>query len=550
MVNHYFGTADFVGRSTTADPDSRRAVVEQALDSLRAIPGSEVVVCGIPGRSLVPIDRDFGHLEDPRHLPYATIAAMADEMADGGDGYDWFVNIEDDLLLDAATLTRSQQFARRSRVNEVLLPHRHERRPDGSMHFVDIEAIPGWRRPERRFGDLDLGVAVNEHAGIAVLSAAQLTYAARRTDLSRRDRFHGGYMASAYANLHAPFLVWRTRELARHTITHLDVWLDSPAVPDLGPTLPRGAVDEIRVEGVAVHVRGWALTTDGRPAAVERVRFGATEVEPFRLRRTPRPDVAEVHPAAAEDSGFELTFSVCDLEGEDLTVDRLGVLAHDEDGSLLVPRTTPWPVSDAIAAVSSIPDVPDTPHMPETGIERLAELMSRSKSYLEYGTGGSTMLAIRSGVRQLVAVESDLSWLLALRHRVAALAAPTEVTWRYEDIGPTGDWGAPVDDSAWRRYRRYPLGVWREHWREGGSPDLVVVDGRFRVACAIASLLHAAPGTPILFDDYTVRPQYHHLEHLISPVAVHDRIAELVVPDDLDRGLAWDMLLEAVTDPA
>jgi hypothetical protein len=44
-------------------------------------------------------------------------------------------------------------------------------------------------------------------------------------------------------------------------------------------------------------------------------------------------------------------------------------------------------------------------------------------------------------------------------------------------------------------------------WRRGAvKPDLVLIDGRFRLACFLHPLLAAAPGTPILFDDYTNRP--------------------------------------------
>jgi len=551
LVNHYFGPAEFVGRSTTGQADRRTAVVTEALAALRGLGEAlgttvDVEVCGVPGRSLVPIDRSFAHLEDPRHLPYATIESMVAET----DGYDWFVNIEDDILLGADVVRRSMAFARRNRVNEVLLPHRRETQPDGSSRYVDLEAIPGWRRPERRFGSLELGLALNEHAGMTILSAEQVRYAARRVDLGRRDQFHGGLMASAYANLHAPFLPWRTREPSAHAVTHLDAWLDSPVQPDLGPVAARGSVDEITFDGAAVTVRGWGLTPSGSPAPVRGIRFGDARAEPFRLVRTARPDVVAVHPGADEESGFELTFCLLDIADEDLLDDTFGVVVTEDGEERVLPRGAAWAPTDAHAALARVPAVPDEPHMPVAGVRRLTELLARSRSYLEYGTGGSTVLAARCGVRRLVAVENDLSWLLALRHRVERVGGDTEQVWRHEDLGPSGDWGAPLDESGWRRYQSYALGVWRDGWPDGDSPDLVLVDGRFRVACTVASLIHAAPGTPVLFDDYPDRPQYHHIERLLAPVAVHGRLAEFVVPDDLDRDAAWDLLVSAVTDPA
>ena len=53
----------------------------------------------------------------------------------------------------------------------------------------------------------------------------------------------------------------------------------------------------------------------------------------------------------------------------------------------------------------------------------------------------------------------------------------------------------------------------------------------------------------MLLDDYPERPHYHRIEEVLAPVAVHDRLAEFVVPADLDRDAAWDLLVSAVTDP-
>ena len=54
-------------------------------------------------------------------------------------------------------------------------------------------------------------------------------------------------------------------------------------------------------------------------------------------------------------------------------------------------------------------------------------------------------------------------------------------------------------------------------WRQGVSPDVVLVDGRFRVACFLTSLIEAVENTIIIFDDYADRHHYHVVERFLKP---------------------------------
>lgn len=48
-----------------------------------------------------------------------------------------------------------------------------------------------------------------------------------------------------------------------------------------------------------------------------------------------------------------------------------------------------------------------------------------------------------------------------------------------------------------------------------------MIDGRFRVACFLYSLLCAETGTVILFDDYSLRFRYHLVEDFCPKVESH-----------------------------
>lgn len=221
VVNHYYGQGkDFKGKSSSQEPGVRRGIIERALKSLRNIPGAEVVVCGINGKSLMPIDKDFSHLSDPSFLVYESIEWMASQV----DKYDYFINIEDDILLTKETFDRVVDFDKSNSVNECLHPNRMEK-DAGKEYCVDFKAWPGWTNIEKVYKGHILKVAINPHSGLSILSKEKLKFAMNNINLKRRDKIIGHYMASAYANLNSPFLLFRASDiLSWHKVIHLDNW--------------------------------------------------------------------------------------------------------------------------------------------------------------------------------------------------------------------------------------------------------------------------------------------------------------------------------------
>ncbi|WP_432768251.1 hypothetical protein [Sphingopyxis sp.] len=162
----------------------------------------------------------------------------------------------------------------------------------------------------------------------------------------------------------------------------------------------------------------------------------------------------------------------------------------------------------------------------ETGLfER--QLAGRA-SLLEFGCGGSTVVAARR-VPTIVSVDSNSEWLTKVGTDPAVAARA--FTPFYADIGPVGEWGHPIDDTRIRDWPRYHAAVWR-HIK--GSPDVVLLDGRFRVACALQALIHAKPDTVLLFHDFADRPQYHVVLRHMEVVERADTLAVLRPRADLD----------------
>ena len=78
----------------------------------------------------------------------------------------------------------------------------------------------------------------------------------------------------------------------------------------------------------------------------------------------------------------------------------------------------------------------------------------------------------------------------------------------------------------------------------GLQPDTVLVDGRFRVACFLASLIYLQPGAVILWDDYRGRDSYYVVESIVKPTRFHGYMAEFSRVDQLDNRVLLEMLIK------
>jgi hypothetical protein len=181
-------------------------------------------------------------------------------------------------------------------------------------------------------------------------------------------------------------------------------------------------------------------------------------------------------------------------------------------------------------------DVPERPFMPLAETAAWRQYLDGCEVYLEYGCGGSTMLAGELGVRTIYSVDSDPGWAAGVRkafdRRFANRGQTLQLT--HVDVGPTREWGFPTDRSHAYTWPSYAVTPWRLLTKNHQSPTVVLVDGRFRVACFLLSLIAAKPGTIILIDDYLDRPQYHVVERHCARVTTHGRLAVFRVGEDRD----------------
>ena len=194
--------------------------------------------------------------------------------------------------------------------------------------------------------------------------------------------------------------------------------------------------------------------------------------------------------------------------------------------------------------------IPENPAFTPATERWFRENIAKTDFYLEFGTGASTRLAQEAGCR-IVGIESDPRWLKALRETI-----PSTHTIRlfHADIGIVGAWGYPIfrspSGSRLAKWRRYTLIAEKEIQRIGQFPDFVLIDGRFRLACALSVAALASKSgasTTILFDDYVDRPAYHGIERFLgSPTLILDRAAVFEICNgNLTTPITLDILAES-----
>ncbi len=168
--------------------------------------------------------------------------------------------------------------------------------------------------------------------------------------------------------------------------------------------------------------------------------------------------------------------------------------------------------------------------LPEDAAAWLHEVYAGARVILEYGSGGSTFVALRAGAEWVMSVESDPDWAARM---VMAIGDDAHARIHFADIGAVGDWGRPKGTEAQQRFHTYATAVWDAPWFR--APDVVLVDGRFRVACFLTVMIRTTRPVTVLFDDYVMRPEYQWIEDLVPVASYAGRMAQF----DIVPGMAF-----------
>ena len=200
---------------------------------------------------------------------------------------------------------------------------------------------------------------------------------------------------------------------------------------------------------------------------------------------------------------------------------------------LLTPPIIPAVAGRLFAPPPSVPG--SEPSFDEAGLAMFHKHVADAGSYAEYGCGGSTRFVLDNTKATVVSVDTSADWVECVRKLAGPHSSRLDII--AVDVGPLGDWGTPLGYSRRANFRTYvelPLS-------RASQPDVVLVDGRFRVASFLHALLSTRAGTTILFDDYSVRPEYHLVEEICHPIERTERMVRFVTPESFDRSKATSL---------
>lgn len=184
-----------------------------------------------------------------------------------------------------------------------------------------------------------------------------------------------------------------------------------------------------------------------------------------------------------------------------------------------------WEISKPTAL-----EIEERPHMPPSAQEFFYDQVRNCSVYLEFGSGGSTFAAARHA-QVVVTVESDKRFLDAVSEKVRNVSIG-EFHPLHADLGWTRAWGYPTFKNPTKkrvaRWTRYPERPWVMLEQRGLVPDIIVVDGRLRVACVLTCLLKlpASSDCLIIFDDVAAGSYYGDpIQPFVRDFQMHERTA-------------------------
>ncbi|MDR1236457.1 MAG: hypothetical protein LBJ96_05645 [Holosporaceae bacterium] len=137
--------------------------------------------------------------------------------------------------------------------------------------------------------------------------------------------------------------------------------------------------------------------------------------------------------------------------------------------------------------------------------ELFLKIVGQSKKYLEFGSGGSTFEVLKHSQADVTSVEGSKSWYEHMKSW-SLIKNSKRLKLLYVDLGETADWSVPVEKSKqklWPGYSAVPFNL-----SDPQLYDTILIDGRFRVACGIMSII-CCPNAVIMIHDFPDRPKYH-----------------------------------------
>jgi len=133
----------------------------------------------------------------------------------------------------------------------------------------------------------------------------------------------------------------------------------------------------------------------------------------------------------------------------------------------------------------------------------------KSEYYFEYGSGGTTYHAsLCSNIKKIISIESDYETQTKTKNMITQ--NKDKITFQYCDMKTLPNtWGNPGKDSTLNDWINYSNQIINVNKNISSNIDLILIDGRFRVACCLKCHSVINDDYIVIFDDFLNISYYH-----------------------------------------
>lgn len=174
------------------------------------------------------------------------------------------------------------------------------------------------------------------------------------------------------------------------------------------------------------------------------------------------------------------------------------------------------------------------PLMSDLERELFINTIRNSKYYLEFGGGGSTFLTLKSTDAKVICVEGDINWInhMKMNYFLYEQELLCRLKFYHVYIGKIRDTSYPIDDSEYDKYPNYSSKIFEDIDKE--KIDTVFIDGRFRVSCALQSIINLNKNVCLIIHDFFDRDYYHVLLNYLELINRADTLGVFKIKENID----------------
>lgn len=147
------------------------------------------------------------------------------------------------------------------------------------------------------------------------------------------------------------------------------------------------------------------------------------------------------------------------------------------------------------------------PEMSSNDKKMFYNYLNKANVYFEFGSGGSTYQAnVRKNIKKIYSVESDIEWHIKLKNKLKN----DKIKYIFNEMNTKPNtWGNPGEHATDIQKINYSDQIKKLKKEDIQNIDLILIDGRFRVACCLKCYDLINDECLIAFDDFLNRTYYH-----------------------------------------